>query len=564
MSGLIIIAALYVYWAGLFVRAEHTIWGWDFSGFWRLSAGLVALEKHSIGRAILGFGLSMRFDYNDLTLLPSALVMAIWGTSRFCYVIANAIFLNIPSALLCLGLLVRINAATWAHAAFALLAFLALVAAPLPWMVTLTGMSDVGGLIMAAVATSLAMRTELRSKDTIRWLALGAALALTALSKRWYLYFVIGMLATLLADAALILISTIRRDRSITLSSIIDVAYGPFLCGCAVVAVYFLSYPLPLASLTNNYSVIYSAYQTGGGWAGDLRTNFGSIIERFGPAQSALTVLCLAAALCWERTRRSAVYLFVPAVVAGIDFSKVQTLDDHHTLLFYIAIMVTPLFFAQQLLSLDFPPAKSWGWAIVVLAAVISCLGYSSIFSPSPPFGASMVQSAFPDERMLPEQRHDLDALAALMQFIGPKVVEPGQPPQQGNVYLLASSHLLNSTHLASAGFQLNQPLPAQDYVSVTHDVDLRDGFPEALVTAKVVVLAEPLQTHLRGEQKVLAVPFRMFTQGQSFAQAFTRDPQTFQFDDGVRVSVFERARPSTPEEIADLHQQINLPSIQY
>jgi len=511
----------------------------------------------------LGFGISMHFDYNDLTLLPSAFVMAIWGTSRFCYVIANAIFLNIPSALLCLYLLVRISAASWADVAFALLAFLALVAAPLPWMVTLTGMSDVGGLIMASVATSLAMRTEIRSKDTIRWLALGAALALTALSKRWYLYFVIGMLATLMAEAALDLIATIRRTRSITLPSVIDMAYGPFVCGCAVGAVYFLSYPLPLASLTNNYSVIYSAYQAGGGWAGDLRTNFGSIVERFGPAQSVLAVVCFIGALCFERTRRAAVYVFVPGIVAWFDFSKVQTLDDHHTLLFYIAMVVMPLFFAQQLLSLDFPRATPWGWAIGVVAAVISCLSYSSIFSLSPPFGSSLVQRAFPDERMAPEQRHDLGELEALMRFIGDKVVEPGQPPVK-DVYVLASSRLLNATHLASAGLQLNKELPAEDYVCISHDVDLRDGFPENLVTAKVVVVPEPLQTHLKGEQKDLAVPFRMFTQGQGFARAFTRDPQTFPFDDGVRVSVFERTRPSTPEEIADLHRQINLPSIQY
>ena len=560
--GLIVIAAFFVELAVLFMRAEHTVYAWDYGDFWRMSAGLVTLRHHSIFRAIAGFGWSMRFDYNDLSLLPSACMMGIFSTSRFCYVISNAVFLNVPSTLLCLWLFARAAHVTWDQVAFSLLAFLALLAVPLPWAVTLSGMTDVAGLIMAAIATGLLCRTDLRSKDVVRWLAIGAALALLALSKRWYLYLVIGLLVVYFLEIAVDLTVTSYRSRSLSLTSIRAAAYGPLFLLCGLIGIYFLSFPLPLTILTTNYSYIYSAYQSGDGWGSALVANLDLIIQRFGVAQVALAFLCFAAALFFRQTRRAALYLYLPAWVAWLDVSRVQTLGDHHTLLLYISTAVTPIFLAQQLLSPAFPQAKPWGWSLLILAVLVSCLSYASVFSTAPPFGSSLVQNVFPALRAQPVQRHDLTEIEALMQFVGDKVVNPpGQPPEL-NVYLLSSSHLMNSSLLDSAGFQLNTPLPAEDYICRTHDVDHRDGFPESLVTAKLVLVADPLQTHLDQEQKVLSVPVRLFLQGQGFAQAFTRDPRTFQFDDGIRVYVYERARPSTPEEIEQLHEQVGVPTI--
>jgi hypothetical protein len=161
---------------------------------------------------------------------------------------------------------------------------------------------------------------------------------------------------------------------------------------------------------------------------------------------------------------------------------------------------------------------------------------------------------------MQPVQRTDLDEIARLMQFIGGKVsTAPGQPTPR-DIYVLSSSWAFNSSYLETAGFQLRQQLPAGDRICDTHDVDFRDGFPGELVTAQVVVLAEPIQSHLIAEQKVIAVPFRMFSQGTGFAQAFTRDPEIFHLDQGIRVSIFERTRASTPGEIQELREEIGLP----
>jgi hypothetical protein len=560
--GTAVIAALFLGWIAFFMRAEHSVYGWDFLGYWKNSAGIVGLRQHSVLRALAGIGYSARFDYNYFTLLPSALMMDLWGTSRFCYVVSNATFLVVPALILCDWLFVRFTWATWPQVAFSLLGVMTLFTIPLPWVVTLSGMSDVGGLIMAAVATDLFCRTDINSRDVTRWLAIGASLALLAMSKRWYLYLVIGLLVVFFAEVGINFLVTTLRARSLSLASIRAAIHGPFLCLGALIAVYFLAYPVPIRVVTTDYSHMYSAYQTGDSWGSAIAINMGLIVKRFGAAQLLLAGACFVAALFFPPARRPALYLGVPGVIGCLYISHVQTMDDHHTLLLFLAAAVMPLFLARQLFSSGRNGIRRWGWAVLAAALIVGLLGFQSVFFRTPPFGSSFVQSIFPATRMQPMERTDLDEISRLMHFIGDKVAAtPSQKNPAQDIYLLASSYDLNSSHLQSAGFQLRQTLPAEDHVCETADVDFRNGFPDQLVTAQVVLLAEPLQTHLAVVQKDVAVPFRMFHDGTGFAQAFTRDPEIFHLDHGIQVYIFERTRASTAGEIQKLHDEIGLPS---
>ncbi|MCE0497487.1 MAG: hypothetical protein LV481_06015 [Methylacidiphilales bacterium] len=515
---------------------------------------------HSVLSSIAVLGRYMHHDYNLVCAVPSACMMALFGGSRLCDIVSNVVFLLIPSVTFCVWFLIKVPQTTWPHAVWSVLAFLALLLVPLPWIVTLNGLTDVGGLIVAAVATDLFIRTDIRSRDVIRWLSIGAALAILALCKRWYLYLDVGLLVVLLVEIALDFIATSRRSRSVTLVSVYQAAYGPFFCAWGLVGVYFLSFPLPVEILTTNYSRIYTSYQTNGSWLATLGTNFVALFRYFGLAQVALALLCFVVALFLTQARRGALYLYLPGWVAWLFFSRVAEMGIHHILLFYIATAVMPLFLARQLLSSPgLPDRKPWGWVLLVVAVLVSGLSFWSVFSPSPPLGSSLAQAAFPVVRRQPVQRHDLGEIEALVRFIGDKVGSPPGVPPARDVYVLASSDLFNSSLLSSAGFQLNESLPAQDHVCITKDVDVRDGFPDQLVSARLVLVTDPIQTDLPSRQKVMTVPARLFLRGEGFAHAFTRDPRIFQLDQGVRVYVFERVRPSTPEEIMQLHEQLGL-----
>ena len=239
LVGIVFLSAVFISWSVHFVQSEHTIHSWDHILLWTMGAELASRAHHGVLSLIAGFGWSMHHDYNDLSVLPTAVAMTFGGTSRLCFVLANVIFLIIPSVILCWWLLVGVKLTTWPQTAAGVLSFVALLAVPLPWVVTMNGMTDVAGLIMACIATDLLIRTDIRSRrvetsvkvagfrpwlrslrdrftsdglsggvarglaqppatslakeaflqrsQVIRWLAIGAAMALTALSKRWFL-----------------------------------------------------------------------------------------------------------------------------------------------------------------------------------------------------------------------------------------------------------------------------------------------------------------------------------------------------------------------------------------
>lgn len=558
--GVVFIAGFFIHWVVRFMLIEHALYPWDFIGFWQIGDELMHRPHHRILGAIVTFGRSFQGIYNDLLALPSACMMLLWGPSRFCYILSNVVFLVIPVAFVSLWLFSGLARVTWVQTVSLMLAFVSLLAVPLPWVVTISGMTDVGGLIMAAITSDLLIRTGIRSKSPVRWLTIGAAMAMIALSKRWYIYLVIGWLAVLAVESAIHWVKTSLLSRSIALSSIIESAYGPFLCACGLLAVYMLSFPLPLQFLTTNYSDLYEAYQEGASFIQALKINLGLIIGAYGLAQVALSFLCFLTALFFSRTRRPSLYIYVPGLLALLGFSRVQTMGDHHLLLLYIAVVIPPLFLAQYLFSSGIPRGKASGLTLLIAAGLISCLNFQSVFAISPPFGSSPVQSLFSTERVQPVQRHDLVEVEALMRFIEERSGGPSKQPPVKDVYLLSSSLFFNSSILSTAGFQLNKPLPASDRICQTHDVDRRDGFPDELVSARLVLVADPIQTHLEKEQKVLTVPARMFLQGRGFARAFARDTQIFHLDRNVRVYIFERVRPSSPEEIQQLHDEIGMP----
>jgi hypothetical protein len=160
-----------------------------------------------------------------------------------------------------------------------------------------------------------------------------------------------------------------------------------------------------------------------------------------------------------------------------------------------------------------------------------------------------------------PMVRHDLPQFEALLQFVESKVDDHTGRPPHPCVYLLSSSELLNSSSLWSADLQFQRPMPVEAYIYNTHDIDRRDGFPDDLVSASLVLVADPLQTQFDQGQNVITVPARMFLNQEGFAEAFVRDSQTFQLDNGIRVYAYERMRPSTPQEIEQLHELIGLSS---
>jgi len=89
-----------------------------------------------------------------------------------------------------------------------------------------------------------------------------------------------------------------------------------------------------------------------------------------------------------------------------------------------------------------------------------------------------------------------------------------------------------------------------------THDVDKRDGFPSKFLTARYIVVAYPIQYHLRPEdQRVVGTLAEFIMDGGNIGISYKQLPYEFALDKGVRVYIYEKVRPFKKTDIDSLSE---------
>jgi len=151
----------------------------------------------------------------------------------------------------------------------------------------------------------------------------------------------------------------------------------------------------------------------------------------------------------------------------------------------------------------------------------------------------------------LPLVRRDLSELGRLVAAVDRVAAEMGGRP---SIYCLASSAVLNSNILYAYPPSLHRPFHAAMLVRNTSNIDKRDGFPNELVSADLVVVCDPPQVHQGVEnQQVVVEPARQILAGEGFGAAFERLTDEFVLDEGTKTYLYMRTRPIKPADVAAL-----------
>ncbi|MEN8165792.1 MAG: hypothetical protein ABFS37_16805, partial [Acidobacteriota bacterium] len=511
-----------------------------------LTASLAEDLRTSPGPALANVGRSLAQD--ELNLLPSmplAPSLALFGQSRRAWILTVLNIYVLPALLLGLWAVWRwgerpdndwnqgVSALVWVATIF--------LFAPL-WEPLALGYLDIGGLVLIFAALGLALGEvpEQRREALLRALAVGVMVAVLLIFRRWYAFWSVSF-CIVVALGTLIAVLRARK----TGHSPVETLRRPIFIGAGVIGTLALLVGPRLATMAGtDYGDRFIHYKIHSSvWA-----ELWALVGQFGLLPLGVAVAGALVLLRSEKTRWFAAGLIMQLVVIAALFRRVQDPTPQHWYLLLPGLMVLTAGGLTAWLSSAEPAARRSGVAVVLVAGLLvtsQVFGWVSV-APSP---------LMPTVRVTPKARGDLAEFERMMAWLDGRV-EMGAEW----VYVLAATGAVSDSSLGFSNFSLGTRFRSPGHVLMTAQVDRRDGFPDGLLLADVVVVPSPVAVRGKGEtQRVVAVPAQDFLEGGGVAEAFVRLDEVFTFDDGVTAIVFERLRSNTTAEIQAFSDQLKV-----
>jgi len=528
LSALLLVAALDVY-AVWFVGAEQTLYHADQVTYWSYSQQLSRLLVSDPAAALRAVGHSIaNNDVNLLPALPMAFIMALFGSSRLVYVLAILTVYG-GATIVMLGVALR----RFGIAQPAWLTLLVFLLVPTIWRPVFIGYLGLGGVALALAVLALVVPVRSSPHPVREMASAGALLAVLVLFRRWWGIWALSFCVVVLLEALWELI----RSRPMSLRKFREIVTGPIVLGAAAggTLVVFAA-PIIVQRLTTDYADRFAAYSLQG--ASQRIAAVGDHVGLLGPLLVVGSALLLLARPVF---RRAAVLLVALMAVTYALMVSIQDHSPHHWWLYDPAILLlVGLAVGGVLETLSLRGRQ----LVVAMLVVVGGLFTAAVFVPG--FAVRQAGGLFPRDRVRPLVRHDLAEVDRLLTYLDHRYQNGS-----GTVYVIASSPLLSDQVLGFANLSLGTDHPSVRGFLASSHVDRRDGFPRGLLVADAVVVADPVQLHLRAEeQRVVVEAAHSFLDGTDIARAFRELPVTFTLDHGVRVLVFERVRPTTADDI--------------
>lgn len=378
---------------------------------------------------------------------------------------------------------------------------LLLPAVYVPWI---HGMADIALLPFATLAlpAGIGILVSAGSGKTLQkvplglWLTALLTLVLLPLLRRyfgiyvvaWFGAFGVGILLELLA-------------RRVNLRTFLSYAAGMAALAVLTGLVWYKLFPHFFASLFfKQYADVYKAYR-----AGDLRLDLHYLWTQFGPLTWGLAAVGLVTLAASPRFRFVGWVLALHLVLTTTGVLRIQSFSPHH----YYLLAPTLALLAGAGMLLPWALIRKEGmmrralgvsWTALALIAVVG-----SFFYTTPLYGLSPTVRRFAplaaSVSLQPRVRNDLNVLRSLAED-----VRQLNPNGTKRVYIAGSGASFNDDVFRNLFIPDFSPGISGLIPGVQHaQVDRRDPFPKAFLTADLVILPVPMLYHLKPEDQQLA-----------------------------------------------------------
>ena len=536
LVGLWAAAVLYFYWT---LSSRTFLYHWDYVNYILKQYHAEAAFAQSTGAGFRFLLDSITEDYTNFITLFTEFPFCLSGKTGDDYAFCQ-VFSVLPSLLVLLagltvkvGRMLRVKNRFW----YFLIGFSWCATFPFVRMSAVLGQPDWFGLIFAFMLMLLTLDYRFDGIDLPRYLLIFAATAGIILTRRWYLYFVVGYC---FAYVLMLAVSSIRLAKDGQPSRAVHRMVRLVVFGlCAAGAMVLLLLPMVRKILSFDYAGRYSYYNFGG-----ITLELAAQTLRIG----LLNFILIGMGLWFAAKRR------LPALpcLAGTEllvslvlFTRVQNTGSHQMLLFVpgwlLLFLVGSAALADGLKKHTAVKLCYWGFTMV-FAVSVRCSPLTTVALPG------FVVDHFPLKAVSEFVR--LDKLtydrtdAAQIQRVDDWIDAHCDAEKGEFAYMIPHDMLYNSDifqYAALPDIQLQGKLSAGISIPGTHE------FPVRFFEAKYVLTAEPLpQTfvsggELSGRWNALFCAAR----DEHFTQA-----ASFDMGNGTVFTVWERTEPADRAEV--------------
>lgn len=536
LVGLWAAAVLYFYWT---LGSRTFLYHWDYVNYILKQYHAEAAFAQSTGAGFRFLLDSITEDYTNFITLFTEFPFCLSGKTGDDYAFCQ-VFSVLPSLLVLLagltvkvGRMLRVKNRFW----YFLIGFSWCATFPFVRMSAVLGQPDWFGLIFAFMLMLLTLDYRFDGIDLPRYLLIFAATAGVILTRRWYLYFVVGYC---FAYVLMLAVSSIRLAKDGQPSRAVHRMVRLVVFGlCAAGAMVLLLLPMVRKILSFDYAGRYSYYNFGG-----ITLELAAQTLRIG----LLNFILIGMGLWFAAKRR------LPALpcLAGAEllvslvlFTRVQNTGSHQMLLFVpgwlLLFLVGSAALADGLKKHTAVKLCYWGFTMV-FAVSVRCSPLTTVALPG------FVVDHFPLNAVSEFVR--LDKLtydrtdAAQIQRVDDWIDAHCDAEKGEFAYMIPHDMLYNSDifqYAALPDIQLQGKLAAGISIPGTHE------FPVRFFEAKYVLTAEPLpQTfvsggELSGRWNALFCAAR----DEHFTQA-----ASFDMGNGTVFTVWERTEPADRAEV--------------
>ncbi|WP_217560478.1 hypothetical protein [Paenibacillus sp. GbtcB18] len=526
-----------------FVQREKFIYFWDFSAYWNSTILFSDLYFNNFTQAVKQVYISiLNDDYNVVPILPIMFIFKLSGGSYESFVLSILNLYILPFIILfTLFMIKAFNIGSHKGHIFLLMGicFFPALLSPL-----LSGYLDSIGLLFIGLLLVILYnkkQEELSLKDI---LLLSFLLIALALSRRWYSYWVVGFFSAIFIAEVLKLLFIKTYLFKNFIRTISKFFYVGIFC-VLILAVFFNGFLV--RTISNNYSYAYSAYKLGG-----VMEIFEGLIRYHGFFYFILILIGFVFGVTNHKFRYISTVLGIQAVVVFILFTRVQSFAIHHYYLFtatFLFFFCLGCYFIVNLLKQS--TIKSI-LAVIILGLVY--LNFSNAFISSSNSGKLLGKASiiYGNYKLYPRVRDDIPQLTDLTRYLNELTVNTSK-----RVYVLSSSGILNDDIIRK--LEMPEKLDALPSMFVTHHVDKRDGFPEEIFESEYLVVADPIQYHLRPEdQQVIGIISSSLLNQDIFGKNY-KVLKEFSLSNQVKAKVFQRQTELNAETkgyVKDLFKQ--------